>query len=351
MVGCKTARRQSHCDRTEQCCQQGDQVQELLSPLQGLPQLRAATLQRLHPHAAHGAVFNLALCPGHEGVDSSVLPRHGLAVGQPAGRLHQAGGGQVGAVNHHARRKIHEASTTVGLIHDQPCHPQAGVPQQQLIAQRQAQGFEQWGLHPGLAGRRDVARQITCTLGLCGHPQPAAQRVAGCDHLQGHQLAVAAPGLGGARHGRKTQGLHHLQPQAPGFGLKGRRRRVVADDHRVTTQQLPRIALHAALQAVSKKAHSRQGRHRQRHRQHQQTQLTRAQVAPQGAAAQLPKRDFHGARLAPKAWTGSMQGLGWAGELSLWTLQKHAGCARANESGTQLATVAVNLTPRARHTR
>ena len=313
MVGCKTARRQGHRHRTEQRCQQGDQVQKLLGPLQGLPQLRPTALQRLDPHAAHGTIFDLALRPGHEGVDASVLPRHGLAVGQPAGRLHQAGGGQVGAVNHHARRKIHEASTTVGLIHDQPCHPQAGVPQQQLIAQRQAQGFEQWGLHPGLAGRRDVARQITCTLGLCGHPQPAAQRVAGRHHLQGHQLAGAAPGLGGPRHGRKTQGLHHLQPQSAGFSLKGRRRRVVTDDHRVTTEQLPRIALHAALQAVSKKPHRRQRRHCQRHRQHQQAQLARAQVAPQSAAAQLPKRNVHGARLALKAKpihpTGRHQGI------------------------------------------
>jgi hypothetical protein len=152
VVGGKAARRQRHGHGRQQRRQQRHQVQEFLGPVQRLAHLGAAAVQRLQAHAAQAA-FHLGLGPVGEGLDGRALARHGQPVGDAAGRLHQAGGGQVGLAHHHARRKAHEAGAAVGLQRQHArcavgCRPAAG------LAQVQVQRFEHRGIHPHLAGRR-----------------------------------------------------------------------------------------------------------------------------------------------------------------------------------------------------
>ena len=64
------------------------------------------------------------------------------------------------------------------------------------------------------------------------------------------------------------------------------RRRLVAADHGVAAQQRSRIARQALIEAVGKKAHRRQRRHGQHHRQCQQAQLAGAKVAQRLAPGQ-----------------------------------------------------------------
>jgi hypothetical protein len=84
-----------------------------------------------------------------------------------------------------------------------------------------------------------------------------------------------------------------LQPQARGLGQEGWRRCVVGAEHRIATQQLPRIALQAALQAVGKKPNRCERRHRQGDGHQQQAQLACPEVAPQGTRSELPHAGRH----------------------------------------------------------
>ena len=78
----------------------------------------AAAFERLDPHAADGRVLHFLQRPGHESADLRIGPRHGQPVGEPAGRLHQAGGRQVNLVEHDPRGKAHETGAAVRLIDD-----------------------------------------------------------------------------------------------------------------------------------------------------------------------------------------------------------------------------------------
>ena len=266
MAGGKAARRQRHRHGTQERRQQGNEVEKLLGPLQRLPQFGTAILQRLDPHTAHLRIFGLVQRPGHKVLDPAVLARHRHPVAHAAGRLDQFGGRHIGAIDHDARRKIHEAGTPVRLIDNDFCHPQAGVAQQQDIPHLDADAFQQGRLDPGFTGRRDVLGQGVWRARLVRDLEAAAQGVTGLDNLQGHQLGAAALGVAGAGHGGKAQGLDHVQAQCTGLGRKHGRRRVVAGNHGVAAEQLARVALQTAFQPVGKKTHGGQGRHRQRHR-------------------------------------------------------------------------------------
>ena len=123
----------------------------------------------------------------------------------------------------------------------------------------------------------------------------AAQRVTRRHGFESDEFALPALVYAGARHGLKALGLHLLQAQRLGALPKKVGRRAVAGDHRVAAKQLARITLQAALQAVGKKAHRRERRHRQRDGQHQKAQLAGAHIAPQAAPAQGGERRRHGA--------------------------------------------------------
>ena len=87
------------------------------------------------------------------------------------------------------------------------------------------------------------------------------------------------------------------RPSAAAPVDEGRRRRVVADHHRVAAQQLARVALQAALEPVGEEADGGQRRHGQRHGHDQQAQLAGAQVAPEGAPAQQDEAETKSWRL------------------------------------------------------
>ncbi len=300
MAGRKAARGQRHGHGAEQRGQQRHQVQELLGPVQRLAHLGPARFKRLHTHAAHGVLLELRVGPLGEGAHLPVVARHGKAVGQAAGRLHQRGGGNVGLVDHHARRKAHEAATTVGLGDDDACDPQRRIAQQQRVAHLEVQRVQQRRVDPGLAFGGDVARGLARRVGSRRHAQAAAQRVAGVHHLQRHELAGAAAGVGRTAHGGKAQRARGLQAQCPGTVDEGLGCGVVAADHGVAAQQLPRVAGQAPLEPVGKKADGGQRRHRQRHGDDQQAQFTRAQVAPERAPAQAKGRVVHRPDLNPE---------------------------------------------------
>jgi hypothetical protein len=290
VAGREAPRRQCHRHGAEQGGQQGHQVQEFLGAVQRLAHLGAPALQRLDAHAAHLAPLDLFGGPGHELSHPAVVAGHRHAVGDPARGLHQTGGRDVACIDHHPRREVHETGPSVGLVDDQACDAQAGIAQQQRIPHLQVQRVQQRRIDPGLTRRGNLTRGPPRIARLLAHRQLAPQRIAGRHGLEGDELAGAALRVGRPPHGRKTHRLSRAQAERARLFLEHGGRRVVAGHHGVATEQLARIALQPALDPVGKKAHRRQRRHRQRHRDDQQAQVARAQVAPQAAPAQGPDR-------------------------------------------------------------
>ena len=296
----EAARRDRDRHGGQQGRQQRDEVEEFFGARQRLLHLGPPAFERFEAQAAHLGLGDLCLGPGHETLDGGVVPGHRDAVVQPARGLHQAGGRQVGGVDHHARREAHETRAPVGLDHDHLRQREARIPQQQRLPNLQVERGQQGRIDPDRARRRNVTRDPIGGFGRVRHPQGAAQRVTGRHRLQRHQPSRAAVFVARPAHGGKAQRLHGLQAQAARLLLECRRRRVVALDHRIATDQRPRVPRQPTLQPVGKKPHRRQRRHRQRHRQQQQPQFTRTPVAPKGTPAELPERRgsmVHGATL------------------------------------------------------
>jgi hypothetical protein len=286
VVGREAARGQRHRHGRQQRRQQRHQAQEFLGAVQRLAHLGPAALEGVEPHAAQLALLDLRLGPVDEALHRRIGPRHREPVAHAAGRLHEAGARHVGLVEHHARREAHEARAAIGLERDDATDAQAGVAQEQRVADLERERVEQRGIDPDLARCRHVARDRARRAQGRGGLHVAAQRIALGHRLQRHQLARAALRVVGPRHGRKSVGARGLQPQRSRLRHEGLGRRVVADDHRVTAQQLARIALQAALQPVGEEADGRERGHGQQHGDDQQAQLAGAQVAPERAPTQ-----------------------------------------------------------------
>ena len=277
----KAARGQGHSHRTQQGRQQGYQIQELRGAVQGLAHFGTARVQRLDLHTAHMAGFDLVFGRLHKTIGRR--SGHGHAPGHAAGRLHQTGRGQVGRVDHHAGRKVHETCATVGLAHDGGADAQLAIAQAQHLAGLQVQGFEQGGVHPDLAGRRNRGCLVRPHM---AHFQTSTQGVSGLHCLERDEATGPALLCHGPRHGREADIGVGVQAALCGLLGQGCGRALVTDHHGITAQELTGIAPQAVLQAVGQKAHRRERRDRQGHRQHQEPQFARPQVAPQLASAQ-----------------------------------------------------------------
>ena len=291
----KAARGNRHRHRAQERGQQGHQIQKLLGAPERALHFRATAFERIQTHAAQVLALNGLFGPRGEAGHGRGFARHGQAVVQAAGGLHQTGGGDVVLVDHHPGRKAHEAGTPVGFDHDQTGHAKGRIAQPQRLAQRHIQGRQQSRIDPGRAAGRHLAGGHVGAAHGIGHTQLAAQGVAIIDRFERHQFGRTAKLIGCARHGRKTQLLADRQAQGLGFFDEGRRRGVVAAQHRITADQGCGVARQTALQTVGKKAHGTERGHGQGHRQNQQTQLARSRVAPQGAPTQAPKRHRDGA--------------------------------------------------------
>jgi hypothetical protein len=252
------------------------------------------------PCSTHVAFLEQFVRELGEALDRGGLARHGEAVADPAGGLDQRGACNVRLVQHHARREAHEAGAAIGLQHDHPRDAQLCVAQQQVVADLQAQRFEQRAIDPDFAGGRHRARGLTRRAGGCRDLQVAAQRIARRHRLQRHQLAGTALRIAGARHGRKAIGRSAHQAEFASPLDHARRRRVVAGQHRVAAEQLPRVALQAALEPVGKEPDGRERGHRQQHGHDQKAQFAGAQVTPQGAPAEA-KGSVHVGTIADTA--------------------------------------------------
>ena len=293
MAGGKAARRQRDGHRAQKRRQQRHQVEEFFGPIQRLAHLGPAAFERLHLHAANRRLFDFLRRPLDEGGDIAVRTGHGEAIGQAAGRLDELCGGQIGLVDHHARREGRETGAAVGFDHDDAGDAQLRIAQQQHVAGFQAQRFQHRRIDPGFATRRNVARVGRRRIRLRCHLEVAAQRIARRHGLERYQLGRAALRIAGPPHGRKTQRADALQAERAHLVDERLRRRVVARHHSVAAQQLTRVSGQAALEPVGEKTHGRERRHRQRDGHDQQPQLARAQVAPERAPAQLPGQSFH----------------------------------------------------------
>jgi hypothetical protein len=229
-----------------------------------------------------------------QGAGLGGLGRHQQPVGHPAGRLDQAGGGQVLLAQHHPRREGLEAGAPVRLGGDQPGDAQARIAQQQVLPHPQPQGVGDGRIHP--PGRARAHRPGAAPPRPVHQAQAAAQRVVGAHRLDRHQPGGTALGRIGPRHAGKDGVAAH--GQAGLAGLRGQlgRQRLVAPHHQVAAQQLGRIALQPALQPVGEEAHRGQRRHRQHHRRQHQAQLAGAEVQPQLARRQAPQARRDGGR-------------------------------------------------------
>ena len=216
--------------------------------------------------------------------------RHRQPVGDAAGRLHQPGGRQVGQVQQHARGEAHEAGAAVGFDDDQPRDAQAGVAQQQRVADLQVQRAQQGRIDPHRAGRRRLRQGLVGRAWPGVHQQPAAQRVAVAHRLDADQPGRAALGVRGPAHAREAGRGGGREAELGGLGDEAGRRRLVARDDRVAAQHLPGVARQAVLDPVGEEADRGQRRHRQRHRDEQQPQLAGPEVAGGLAPGKRPDR-------------------------------------------------------------
>jgi hypothetical protein len=298
MAGRIPARRQGHCDRAEHGRQQRHQVQEFLGPVHGLAHVAAPAVQRFDPAAAQFPLLHPLRRPLAELTHRRIVPGDRKAVAHPAGRLDQAGGGQVGLVEHHAWREVDKAAAPVRLNDDDAADLEAGVPKQQIVADAQVQRLQQGAVEPGLARCRHGPRLLPCPIRRVGDHQAATQRIPLRHRLECHQLAGPAAFVARACHGRETDRGGRLQPQPAGLGDHGRRRGVVGGQHEIAPQQLARVALQPPLEPVGKKAHRGQCGDGQGDGHDQQAQFAGAKVTPQRTQAQAPERGIHPATLA-----------------------------------------------------
>ena len=103
VTGRKAARHDCHRHRTEQGRQQRYKAEKLARPVQGLPHLRPAAVERFKPHATQALGFNLGLGPTLVVTHRRIGTSHSQTVIEAAGRLDQAGGSHVGLIDHHPR--------------------------------------------------------------------------------------------------------------------------------------------------------------------------------------------------------------------------------------------------------
>ena len=145
MAAGEVARGDADRDRGEQRRQQRDEVEELLGAVERLAHLGPAGGERLDADAAQALGLDLGLGPVDELGDLGVARRVGgdrEAVRDAARRLHQAGRGEVGLVEHDARREAREAGAAVGLDDDDAGDLQARVAEQERVADGEAERVE-----------------------------------------------------------------------------------------------------------------------------------------------------------------------------------------------------------------
>ncbi len=155
MAAGEVARGDAHRHRRQQRREQRHEVEELLGALGRLAHLGAAAAHGLEAHATQITPLDLVLGPLNIGAHRRLARtrrRHGEAVGHAAGRLDQPGGRQVGLVQQHARHEAEEAGAAVRLDDQHTRDLQAGIAEQQRIANLEAQGAEDRRIDPHRAG-------------------------------------------------------------------------------------------------------------------------------------------------------------------------------------------------------
>ena len=131
--------------------QQRHEVEEFLRAVERLAHLGAPALHRLHAHSAQRHALDLGLGLLDEQAHRRVAPRrrgHRQPPRDAARRLDQAGGLEVGGIEHHPRRETREAAATVGLDDDDAVDLQRHVAEQQRIAHLQRQRIEHRRVDP-----------------------------------------------------------------------------------------------------------------------------------------------------------------------------------------------------------
>jgi len=305
-----------HRHRTQQGRQQGHQVEKFLGPAEGLLHLGPAGFKRFELGAAYARAHELGLGPPGVALHHSVVTSHHQPVAQPAGGLHEPGGREVVAVDHHPRGKAHETRAPVGLDDDDTVDAESTITQPERIAHRQVQRHQQRLVNPRAARGRHTGSGPFGGPGCGGHTQLPAQRVPVGHGLECHQPGGTAMGIVGAAHGGETHVLRQLQAQCTGLLGKGRWGGLVAAQHRVTTDELARVTGQATLQPVGKEPHGAERRHRQRDGQHQHPQLTGAPVAHERAPTHRPetcRHSSHAERLAQTLIPAPTRGYGPTG--------------------------------------
>ena len=286
----EVARRDGHRHRRQQRRQQGHEIEKLGGAVERLAHLGAPALERFEAQAAPALGGDLRFGPGHvvahRAVAAGALPGQCEPKAHATGRLHQPGGGQVVFMQQRARRKAHEAGAAIGFDRNDRGEGQAGVAEQQRVADAQVERIEDGRVDPHAAARRSAAGAALGGAGRVAQFELAAQRIAVADRLDGHQPRGAAARVGGAAHARKADRARHQQAlRARSLGQRLGRRLVAGDDG-IAAEQRTSVTRQAVVQAVGKEAHRGERGHRQHHRDDQQPQLAGTEVAPELAARQ-----------------------------------------------------------------
>ncbi len=297
----EVARRHGHRDGRQQRGEQRHEAQELLRAIDRLGHLGAARREVLHAHAAQALRLDPCLGPVGVGLRHLLVTARRTQRESPrdaAGRLHQPGGGEIGQVQHDARRQGGEAGAAVGLDRDEGRDAQRGVAQLQPVTHLQRQRLGQRRIDPGRARLRPAPERLHRGRLAELHPDAAAQGIGGIHRLDRGEPRRPALRRSGARHAGEVDRLADDQSAGDGGLRELGRHRLVGQHHGVAAQQLRGVAHEARAHAVGEQPHRAQRAHGQHHGPQQQLQFAGDEIAPHLAAGQAPHR---GLRAVPDA--------------------------------------------------
>ncbi len=166
----ETAGRGCNGDRSDHRRQQRDKREESLGAVDRALHLGAATFKRLDALTALQALLQRLRIRSHGralACDQQAI-RHAAAVGD------QLSGGKILDVQHHARRKVDELRTAIGLDRNDLADAKCFLAQLQRITRRSPNRQQQLAIDPYFAARGNLACHLVVLPDRIGDAQIAA---------------------------------------------------------------------------------------------------------------------------------------------------------------------------------
>ncbi len=270
----EAARRGRDRDGRDHRGEQRHQREEALCPLDGPLHLRPPTLERFEPLTTRQVAFERSRERAYRGA----LAGSQQPIGHAASCCDELRGRQVVETDHHARREVDEACTTVGFDGDDAIDAEDLLAQLQPVAGANSDCLQELRIDPGRTRRRSRARHLFGRARLRAHAHRTAQRIARGHGLYGGEripIQVACV----QRHAGKRDCLCHLQTSRARPCPQRLRDRRVGYEDQIRRQELGGVALESETNAIDQEADACHRRHGDYQRRSQQPQFAGAPVA------------------------------------------------------------------------